>query len=160
MLLLSLRQGYQLLLGSFKKPVLENKHLVATFRLWPVDMDVWGHMNNAAYPRVAELASWQLLPQINFASKAMKNGWALVVTEQKIVYKKSIRPFQRYEILTNVSMHDNKWLTYRHIFRQHKDDVKPGQSPIEFATVEKVGAVKDRKGKTVTSDQFSLELFS
>lgn len=158
--ILSLRQCYQLALGAIYKPVLENKHLVASFRCWPVDMDMMLHMNNASYVRVAELASWRLLPQINFVSKAFKNKWALVVVEQNVVYKKSIRPFQKYEVLTNVTIEDTKWLRYRHIFRQHKDDVKPNQEPIVFATVDKKGVVKDRAGKTVLSDQYSLDIFS
>jgi acyl-CoA thioesterase FadM len=160
-LLLTLRQGYQLLLGSFAKPILENKYMVTSFRCWPVDMDVFMHMNNASYIRIAELASWRLLPKAGFLTKVFKNRWALVVVEQKVTYKKSIRPFQRYEVLTNVSVQegDQKWLQYRHIFRQHKDDVKPGQAPVEFATVEKTGVVKDRSGKTIGLSQFTLDLF-
>jgi acyl-CoA thioesterase FadM len=159
--LLALRQIYQLVLGSVKRPVLENKHVVANFRLWPVDMDVWLHMNNAAYPRVAELASWQLIRHGNLVGKVLGRRWSFNVGEQTVVYKKSIRPFQRYQVLTTANIVDQKMVLYRHIFRQHPADTKPNQAPIEFATVEKTIIVKDQYGKTVPSDEmFAFNLFS
>jgi acyl-ACP thioesterase len=49
----------QMFLGyAFPGNVLLKKASVAQFRLWPIDIDLFGHMNNASYIRVAELSRW------------------------------------------------------------------------------------------------------
>lgn len=49
----------QLILGyAFPGNVALTKAAIAPFRLWPTDLDFFGHMNNASYIRVAELSRW------------------------------------------------------------------------------------------------------
>lgn len=43
---------------AFPGNVALTKAAVAPFRLWPTDMDIFFHMNNASYVRVAELSRW------------------------------------------------------------------------------------------------------
>ena len=95
-LVLTLRQLHQVILSFATNPIMRNRHLVCSFRCWPVDIDIFMHMNNSSYSRIAELATWRHLRCLGFLSTAVNNGWALVVTEQTITYLRIIRPFQRY----------------------------------------------------------------
>ena len=59
MIALACRMANQMFLGfMFPGSVLVTKAAVAPFRLWPMDIDLFGHMNNASYVRVAELSRW------------------------------------------------------------------------------------------------------
>ena len=156
--LLTLRQINQVILSFAKKPLLRDKQLVCSFRCWPVDLDIFMHMNNASYSRVAELATWRHLRCLGFLSSAINNGWALVVTEQKINYLRSIHPFQRYEVLTSFKMDDDKYLKCRQVFSQHPADVKSGADAKIFAIIERTGVIKDRKGQTIRSHLFSVDI--
>ena len=159
---LTCRQLYHLSVGLFKKPVFVNKYIVSEFRAYPLDLDMFMHMNNIAYPRVAELASWQLLAAVGFLSTVWKGVYALVITEQHVVYKRQIKPFQKYEVHTNIKQIDNKWLDYTHIFLQHKDDVPPNAKPLEYAIITKRGVVKNMSGKTIKIEEYAqyLERFN
>lgn len=121
-----------------------------------MDLDMFMHLNNTAYPRVAELASWQLLAAVGFLSIVPSKGLlALVVTEQKVEYLRQIEPFQKYEVHTTIKKSDNKWLDYSHKFLQHRSDVTENEEPIVYATVTKRGVVKNLKGKTVKIEEYS-----
>ena len=59
MITLACRMANQMFLGfMFPGSVGVTKAAVAPFRLWPMDIDLFGHMNNASYVRVAELSRW------------------------------------------------------------------------------------------------------
>ena len=65
MLTFTLRSVVQIAIGLAKRHVLpaskatQRAQLRARFRLYPINMDVYGHMNNACYLRVAELSRWR-----------------------------------------------------------------------------------------------------
>ena len=61
MLLFTLRIFAQLAGGTLAR-ILKGS-TTATFRLYPLDCDIYGHMNNASYLRVAELARWRQFAQ-------------------------------------------------------------------------------------------------
>ena len=150
------RQLYHLGLGFAKKPTfVKKKWIVSTFRALPLDLDMFMHINNTAYPRIAELASWELMAAIRFNRMYATHGFlGLVITQQQVTYKKPISPFQLYEVHTNIQYADNKWLDYTHHFVQHHKDVPPGNEPIHYATVTKRGVVKTLKGRTIKVDEF------
>lgn len=61
MFVLGCRMANQLFLGyAFPGNVALTKAAIAPFRLWPTDIDFFGHMNNASYIRVAELSRWSV----------------------------------------------------------------------------------------------------
>jgi acyl-CoA thioesterase FadM len=154
-LTLACRQLLQLALGIIRKPVYINKHIVSEFRAYPLDLDMFMHMNNTAYPRVGELASWNLLAAVGFLKTIQTHGFlALVITEQHVIYKRQILPFQKYEIHTRIIPIENKWLEYTHVFKQHRNDVSPGESPIEYAVITKKALVKNLQGKTVKVEEY------
>ena len=45
------------------------------FRCWPVDLDMYLHLNNANYLRVAELSRWKQMAMTGLVTKSLANGW-------------------------------------------------------------------------------------
>ena len=112
------------------------------FRCWPVDLDVYLHMNNANYLRVAELSRWKQMAMTGLVGKSMMNGWMFLIAEQSIRYSKPITPFQPYIIRSKLEVLDDKWIHYHHYFESAEGSKR-------FAHIEMRAVVKHTSGKTV-----------
>lgn len=126
-------------------------------RCWPVDMDMFMHMNNAMYVRCAELARWRIFPQSESLRMTSMNGILFLAVEQHVVYQRPIMPFAQYVIRTTVNASDNKWLSYKHTFQQHPSQVKAGDEPKVYAVVDCKAVLKEKSGKTVKIDQIAKD---
>ncbi len=113
------------------------------------------HMNNASYIRVAELARWRLLPQTGILPKTISEGWLFLAVEQTATYAKPIMPFQRYEVETTLTSHQDKWLMYEHKFVQCKDKVKEGKEPVVYATIKLRAVLKRADGRTIRHSELN-----
>eukprot|EP00968_Pinguiococcus_pyrenoidosus_P003774 scaffold251_cov230-Pinguiococcus_pyrenoidosus.AAC.5 len=111
-------------------------------RLWPMDVDIFMHMNNAQYVRVAELARWEIFSNSGFMRPALQNKWMFLVAEQNVRYMRPIAPFQTYVLRTQFRQEDDKWLFYRHTFENERGDR-------EFCVVDVKAVVKEPSGRTV-----------
>eukprot|EP00667_Euglena_gracilis_P018996 EG_transcript_20282 len=118
-------------------------------RCWPVDVDVFMHLNNSAYLRCAELSRWRAITEMGIFWQTFRNGWLFLIAEQRITYRRPIDPFQRYIIRTEAHAKDDKWIHYTHRFLQHPDDVAPGATPTLFAQIEMKSVVKSRQGEVI-----------
>ena len=149
MIIHTLRCMNQLVIGMLSKPSLDSltSPIVTPFRCWPIDMDYYFHMNNSSYLKVAEFARWRINGATGQASLLARKNWRFLVVENKIQYLKSIAPFQRYAVETSLFANDNKYMTYRHVFRHL---TKP---EVIFATLEAKFVMKEMSGKTVHVDQ-------
>ncbi len=149
MFIFGLRVLNQLVLGSLKKLPVKSPYVV-NMRCWPIDIDIYMHMNNANYPRTAELARWRAFPQANMMNVLLGKGTLFLAVEQTVQYFKPIGLFQKYTISTTISVTDNKWMHYNHTFQQHPDDLKsPDQKPITFCIVTCKAVLKEKSGKTI-----------
>jgi acyl-CoA thioesterase FadM len=112
------------------------KRLINEFRCWPIDIDIFFHMNNAKYLTVAEMARWRMMFSMG-SRELLAKRCTFFVTEQNITYLKAIQPLQKYTVETKVEYNpvDNKWLWYTHTFLQHPSSIKNGQDPVIYAVV-------------------------
>ena len=86
------------------------------FRCWPNDLDVLGHMNNGVYFSLQDLARTDYMIRIGALKPITDNGWYPVVTAERIRFKKSLKPFQKFEIRTKLSYWDDKCIYLIHTF--------------------------------------------
>jgi acyl-CoA thioesterase FadM len=152
MLNLTLRMMNQMLMGLiFPNKVKTVKGAIkgvqTTFRLWPVDLDLFLHMNNASYIRVAELHRWRMLTESGLLNQMVKDKTAFLAVDQSVTYSKPILPFQKYVVTTTVkSSDDDKWMYYQHSFDQPGEDEKTRK---HYALVTLKAVMKAPSGKTV-----------
>jgi acyl-CoA thioesterase FadM len=151
MLTYTIRMVYQLARGYMKTPKITSKKTVETaFRCWPVDIDLYFHMNNSNYLRTSELARWRLFPGSGFFGAALKTRMMFLAVDQKITYLRPIQAFQQYIIETKCDIYsDDKWIWYTHTFKEHPDRVKPDTEPKIFAKIELRAVMKEQSGKTI-----------
>lgn len=80
------------------------------FRVWPLDLDVNLHMNNARYAVAMEVARWAFFVRTGLARPALRHRWAFVNAAQTIVFFRALRLFQRYTVSCRVVHADDGWL--------------------------------------------------
>lgn len=148
MLILGIRIFNQILLGSLKKSPVRIPYTV-NFRCTPFDIDLYMHQNNAMYVRIAELTRWRLLAEGNVFSFAKKRGLQFFAADQSVRYYKQIQLFKKYSVSTTISITDNKWMHFHHVFHTHEDELKGDEKPVTFTVVTCKAVMKDRVGKTI-----------
>jgi len=136
---ITLRTLYHIGLSYIRTPRfnIKSKCIETQFRCWPIDLDIFLHMNNAKYVRVAELSRWSVFPSSGMMSLFRERGVMFLVVDQRIQYFKSIVPYQKYTVQTSIvySQKNDKWLYYIHTFVQDPSTVLHGKDPIVYANV-------------------------
>ena len=68
------------------------------------------HMNQAAYAHVAELARMDWFMRAGLLTRVIRAGVKPVVAEQRLVYRRELKPGQRYAIDTRATAIDGRLL--------------------------------------------------
>ncbi len=127
--------------------------LQAQFRLYPLDMDVYGHMNNACYLRVAELARWRQFAQGGMLVPCLRKGWLFIIAEQSVSYFRPILPFRTFVVRSEITVVENeKWVYYQHYFQSSSKEGSTVYAHIRMKCV-----IKQSNGKTIMPDEFVQE---
>lgn len=92
-----------LFVGQLRRPALSLWSVARTpFRVLPTDLDVLGHMNNGKYLTVMDLGRVDLMVRSGWWSTIKELGWYPVVASQTITYRRSLRPWQSFEVHTRI----------------------------------------------------------
>src|SRR5215218_2972154 len=78
------------------------------FRVMPTDLDVLRHMNNGVYLSLMDLARVDLMRRAGLLRHLRANGWYPVVAAETIQFRRSLRPFDRFDIVTRVLTWDER----------------------------------------------------
>lgn len=88
------------------------------FRVWPNDLDVFRHMNNARYLGLLDLGRTDLMARSGFGKIIADRGWYPVVGAQTITYKRSLKLWQRFVVTTRVLGFDERAAYMEQEFRR------------------------------------------
>lgn len=80
-----------------------------TFRVWPFDLDINGHMNNARYLALMDLGRLDLILKSGMFKKTLDNKWIPVLGASTIRYRIPLFPFQKVTMTTEVKYWDESW---------------------------------------------------
>lgn len=80
-----------------------------TFRVLPNDLDVNLHMNNGRYLTLMDLGRLDLVARIGILREMRRRRWMPVVGSLTVRYRRSLQPFQRYQLRTRLLCWDEKW---------------------------------------------------
>lgn len=80
----------------------------------PTDLDVLRHMNNGRYLSLFDLGRWDLLIRTGMADVMRRYGWYAVVSSETITFRKSLNPWQRFDVESRMVGHDDKAVYLEH----------------------------------------------
>ncbi|BBZ46718.1 acyl-CoA thioesterase [Mycobacterium parmense] len=98
---------------------------VTRWRVLPCDIDLFGHMNNSRYALMMDFARVHYLRRAGLLTVALKQRWVIPVSAVALEFHRPLKPFQRFEISTQVLSWDDRWLFMRQTFQTREGPVRP-----------------------------------
>ena len=92
--------------GLFKK----------TFRVWPHDLDAFGHMNNGRYLQIMDVARAEWMVRTGVFGSMRLQGWSALLGSGVTRFRRSLKLWQRYEVRTRLLCWDDRWFYFEHNF--------------------------------------------
>lgn len=80
----------------------------------PTDIDILRHMNNGRYLSLFDLGRWDLLIRTGLFDAMKERGWYAVVSSETVTFRKSLELWQRFEVESRFTGHDDKALFLEH----------------------------------------------
>jgi acyl-CoA thioesterase FadM len=84
------------------------------FRVWPFDLDVNVHMNNARYVALMDLGRLDIIVRSGLGGVVLRRRLQPVIASAMVRYRRSLLPFERFTLVTRVIGWDDKWLYIEH----------------------------------------------
>ena len=110
------RLAYAICVG-FIAEALDHRHqLVSRYRVWPHDLDAFGHMNNGRYLQIMDVARAEWMSRVGVVNCMWQNRWTAVLGGGCIRFQSSLKPFQRYQVRTRLLSWDDRWWFLEHAF--------------------------------------------
>lgn len=137
----------RILIMSFfqKKKVSPYSATELEFRVWPFDLDINMHMNNARYLSIMDLGRVYHTSRSGVLYHSRKNKWMPVVAKLDIRYIRSLAPFEKFTLRTEITGHDEKYFHITQTFIRNGEEVTvahvqgvflaPGGKKVEPETV-------------------------
>jgi 3-oxoacyl-(acyl-carrier-protein) synthase/acyl-CoA thioesterase FadM len=90
---------------------------VTRWRVWPTDLDAFGHMNNARYLAIMDLARIEFVIRLGLLGLALRERWKVPVVSAHLDFLGGLRPWQRYTVHTRAEGWDERAFYLRQEFR-------------------------------------------
>jgi acyl-CoA thioesterase FadM len=96
---------------------------VLALRVWPDDLDLNLHMNNARYLTAMELGRWDLAIRQGWMPKVWKRRWQILIGSATVRFRRGLKPFERYALHTRLAGWNDKWCFIEHTLKRSNGDV-------------------------------------
>lgn len=116
---------------SFVKPIF------TPFRVWPSDLDFFGHMTNSRYFNLMDAGRMDLLFSANLVKRLKERGWYAVVVQETIQFRRALKPLVGFQLKTEVTGYDEKHFLIRQTFLKGGKVVALGLVRIRFLGADK-----------------------
>lgn len=130
-------------------------------RIWPTDIDVYGHMNNGKYLTMMDFGRFEHSVRTGFATALWKLKAMPVLGAANVQFLRELRAFQACELTTQLVAWDSKWFFFEQRLeregRVHAKAVVKGVLKRKGKTVP-VGEVLELTGQKLESPQDAAAL--
>lgn len=113
---LYLRLLHVIFCGWFESATQYSEAIFSKFRVWPHDLDAFGHMNNGRYLQIMDVARVHWMMRAGVAAAIRSNRWAPLLGGGFIRYRFSLRIWQTYKVRTRLLCWDQQWFFLEHVF--------------------------------------------
>jgi acyl-CoA thioesterase FadM len=79
-----------------------------SFWVWPNDLDLLWHMNNGSYFSLLDLARIDLMIRAGIFGQLNQRGWYPVVASETMLFRRSLKLFERFDVVTEVAGWDEQ----------------------------------------------------
>lgn len=142
LLWLSLMARFRPQLGALDESVLR-------MRVWPFDLDLNRHMNNGRFLTLMDLGRIDLMLRSGLGRVVVRERWMPVIASSMVRWRRSLLPFQRFELRSRMLWWDDKWFYVEQRF------VREGRT-VAIGLVK--GVIRRRGGHVAPAEVFAQVL--
>ncbi len=99
---------------------------VVSFRVMPSDLDVNLHMNNGRYLQIMDLGRFDFIARTGVLPEMRRQRWMPLVGSETIRFRRSLAPFQKYQLRTRLVAWDDKWFFFEQRFTARGELIAAG----------------------------------
>jgi len=107
--------------GWFEAATHYSVPIESQFRVWPHDLDAFGHMNNGRYLQIMDVARTHWMNRAGIVAAIRKNNWAPILGGGFIRFRYSLRLWQLYRVRSRLLCWDSQWFFLEHVFIDEKN---------------------------------------
>lgn len=115
-----------LLTAFFRQALGPLDESLLTFRVWPNDLDINGHMNNGRYLTLMDLGRLDLIIRTGMVRTVLRRKWYPLVGSATIRFRLSLGPFQAYQLKSHLICWDEKWFFIEQRFEREGEIIAVG----------------------------------
>ena len=86
------------------------------FRVWPHDLDIFGHMNNGRYLQVMDVARMRWLLRTGVIDTIRRKKWTVALGGNMTRFRRPLSLFTRYRVTSHLRCWDERWFYLVHVF--------------------------------------------
>lgn len=117
-------------------------------RVWPTDVDTYLHLNNGRFLTLMDIGRWDLSVRAGWVHRAMADGWRPVVAAATVRFRRELKAFEPFELVTRIAFWDDRSVYFEHRFE--RGDVLFAQGFVR--------AVVKRKGQSMSGPEVMAAL--
>ena len=104
-----------MLKSRFRSRIGPLEESVVRFTALPHDCDLNFHLNAGRYVSFMDVARIELIGRVRFIGPMLRRGWRPVAGGAVLRFRRSVLPFERFDIRSKVIGWDEKWIYVEHI---------------------------------------------
>jgi len=108
---------------NFQSEVQYNETITRRFRVGIFDCDGLRVMTASKYPVYMDFIRWELIARSKLYNAIVKRGLAPTLGSQKLIYRKPLKIFTKFNLSLESAGTDDKWVYHIHNFEQD-DEIK------------------------------------
>lgn len=110
-----------LILRNFQSEINFDQTIRRTFRVGLFDCDGLRVMTAAKYPIYMDFVRWELIARSKLFKAIVKRGLAPTLGSQKIIYRKPLKIWSKFDVILESVGMDDKWVYNVHYFKQDNE---------------------------------------
>ena len=107
-----------ILMSFFKSKVRPDQTLTSTFWANPFDSDWMNSIQAGRFFTYTDAARWEIAVRMGFMKLALRKKLIVILGGQRIIYRRPVRIFRRFNIVMRLTGWDEKWMYAAHSFEQ------------------------------------------
>lgn len=81
-------------------------------RIWPSDVDVYGHLNNGRALTLMDFGRVSYVARTGLFAQGLRRGWRPVVSAETVRFRRELPLFARFELVTRLCHWDRKFFYF------------------------------------------------
>ena len=110
-----------LVLKNIQSEVLYNQTITRRFRVGLFDCDGLRVMTASKYPVYMDFIRWELIARSKLFKAVVKRGLAPTLGSQKLIYRKPLKLWTKFNLTLKIAGSDDKWVYHIHHFEQNNE---------------------------------------